>query len=724
MEGVFEKNEKFQNFIVSNKNKILKVNEEVVLYKEFQDSRVIHSILEEQKDDKNISDSSGTNSVSEDESEIGWNDFAKNTKFGILMGFIKEFDETLAEIKLKNILRFVLVKKHLHGKLLDSIPEYRILEKKKILIVYKIFKSFTEYESCDSSLKVNYDILKVNDVFVQTIILEILLLVILSIFSKQLAYKTLKLILKSEYKDNIEIQTNLSFQLKMIINIDILYLIGLYFELYLFLQDMKAEQNLFTDCVENHLENSKNYSNFNSVSFEKRKLSLVENNLKNKIKKNPNINIICSKLSPQLNNNLEIDEVFCRVNEIIKRNSESSKIFIKSDISSITTRKIFINSNIINFIEKDLKCFDKIMNITQHVQDFLIIKNYDRKIIQSSYYEYKIFLEIRNYLFENLNKFPETNKIFNGHSNKAYYEHRIQKLNYDYYLGDNKTKGSNLLYKEMIVKVKKRQDLRCKIKNEIFSKELKEESSLGVSNSTENISKVSPIIKSMKNFGKINFDKNSKDYNESGKSCIRGSIIKVVPLNFLANLLPHKLNQESYGSSPNLLSPCKQKNNLFNEIDSQEIKYDASQTKNTFLTESNYLGPEKIMFPSNNIKNIERENFNDGMFNKKSKIKINKKIFNTNKVDINDTNIPKCAQYYNSAIKIQELFKFRTRNQYLTPRSDRNHPGGIIYLKTEAESSTNSTSSLYITPLPNLTPKIIAKKTSFNNIGEYILKSK
>ena len=88
-------------------------------------------------------------------SECGWNALAKNSKFALFLGFIKEFDKSLTEIKLKNILKFLLVKKKMHGKLLGSLPEYLVLEKKKILIVYKIFKSFTEYESPDIPIKVN-----------------------------------------------------------------------------------------------------------------------------------------------------------------------------------------------------------------------------------------------------------------------------------------------------------------------------------------------------------------------------------------------------------------------------------------------------------------------------------------------------------------------------------------------------------------------------------------
>jgi hypothetical protein len=721
MEGVFEKNEKYNNFIFSNKNKILKVNEEVVLFKDCEDNRGINNILEEKEEEKNMSDNSGSRSMSDSDTDNGWNVFAKNTKFGILMGFIKEFEKTLTEIKLKNILRFVLIKKNMHGKLLDSIPEYRILEKKKILIVYKIYKSFTEYESRDASRKVNYDILRVNDVFVQTIIVEILLLVILSIFNKQLAYRSLKLIIKSEYKENIEMQTKLSYHLKMILNMDILYLVGLYFDLYLHLQEMKVETNIIDGYDETHLGHNREYSNLNTVSFEKRKFSVVENKITNKINKYSNIN--SSTLTPELHDNLEMDEVFSKVNEIIKRNSESSKIFLKCDTSTIITRKNFINTNIINFIEKDLKNFKKVMNITQHVHDFLIIKKYDSQIMQNSYYEYKIFLEIRNYLFENMNKIPEMNQIFYGHSNKAYYEHRIQKLNYDYYLGDNKIKGSNLLYKEMIVKVKKRHEKKEKNKEDVSYGRLKEsESSRGISHSMDSISQVSPIIKSMKNFGKFNLEKPSKEYYETGKGNIRASVINIEPTKFLANLLPYKSTEESNGSSPKLSNPSKENINLVKDTDILTIKYNPSETKNTFLTESYYPSPEKQAPSAFNIEIMARENFFDAMLNKKNKLKINKKLINTNKVDINDANIPKSPQNFNCT-KLQELFKCRTRNQYLTPKNDRNHPGSIIYLKNETEGSVDSTRSLFITPLPHLTPKVKLKK-NINNNGEFIMKSK
>jgi hypothetical protein len=410
IDGVFD-HEKYLDFIYNSTNKILKSNKDIILLKDKTKFQLTQS-----PDDTDSNDSDDSSFLS---SSVDASLNFENCKFDILTNFLTDFEKSITNLKLKHILQFGLVNINLQARILESIPEYHELEKKKILTVFRIYNSFYDYNLEISTkiqnAKLDFSVLKLSDPFLQKIILEILLLFMLSIFNRDLAYHTLKFILNIE--TDITDTSNLSDTLKLILECEVVYLLGLYFDLYLHLTQ---------------------------------------------------------KLLQEKENDLEFNIIFQQINKLSSKNLANSKIFSKTDENSITSRKNFINLNFINFFDKELASFEKIVTITQHVHDFLINKKIDKYLIQYSFYYYRIFLEIRSYFFEYINKSEieegRVGVIFNGHTDKEYYNYRIKKLDYDCYFKDTREKQSNLLYKDKKGKLKIKDELKNSLKKIILPK--------------------------------------------------------------------------------------------------------------------------------------------------------------------------------------------------------------------------------------------------------------
>lgn len=406
IEGNYENSDKISDFLNNSSNKILKCNDEVIFFKDKKRCQI-----------GTIQDDSLCSANDSDSSFLEENCDFSNQKFKILTNFLKDFEKELHKIKINNIKLFGATRSKFKSKIFDNIPEYYLLEKKKILCLYKIYDSFSEYKidnnsilskttgSLDQTLKntkqIDFSILKSENPFLQKIIIEIILLRILCIFNNDLAYQVLKYILN--FNDERIEDENLCSSLKLILEIEVIYLLGLFL----------------------HLS-----SHYNEISRHK---------------------------NPQECKELEMNELFINVNKLSQKYVENIKLFSKNELelTSLITRKNFINLNLINFYSKELNNINKIMSITQHVYDYIISKSIERDLSKVSFNSYKFFLEIRNFFFEFINKSDDLeNKgmIFNSISDKEYFKYKLKKLNYDIHFKDSKNKQYNLSYKGKGVK--------------------------------------------------------------------------------------------------------------------------------------------------------------------------------------------------------------------------------------------------------------------------------
>lgn len=403
IEGSIDQDRYF-DFIYNSTNKILKSNDKIILLKDKTKFKLTHT--KEDSDSRDSDDSDDSCSFS---SSVNASLNFENCKFDILTNFLSDFEKGITNIRLKNILQFSLVNVNLQPKILESIPEYHELEKKKILTVFKIFNSFRDYNleipNKLNNTKLNFNILKLSDAFLQKIILEIFLLFILGIFNIDLTFHSINFILNID-KD-ITDNNRFSDNLRLILACEVVYLLGFYYDMYLHLTQ---------------------------------------------------------KLSHEKDNDIDFNQIFQHVNKLSSRNIANSNFFSKSEENSIISRKNFINLNFIVFFENELQTFEKIVTITQHIHDFLINKKIDKYLIKNSLYYYRIFLEIRSYFFEHINKSDIEEgvggAIFNGHTDKEYYNYRIKKLDYDCYFKDTKEKQSSLLYKDKKGKINIKYELK------------------------------------------------------------------------------------------------------------------------------------------------------------------------------------------------------------------------------------------------------------------------
>ena len=321
---------------------------------------------------------------------------------------------------------------------LETNESYVRLERKKIVELFKIWNSFlilhknkqniltnddhlqNNNESNEKSEIIshyfNFDILKVNDTFIQSIILNVLLLHLLSIFHKDLTFHILKLILKDllmSNKEDSKQMDRISFHLRNILDTELPYLLGFYFELY--------DEYVVMSSLK---------------SMEMKEKQMVQNNHSN----NRQLESI---------KKLEMSKLILNVNALINNHKEYSKFYL-SDFH-FDLRKTHINNFLIKNIDKDLDIFDTVLNLTQEIYDYIIMRKFNHELIKSCTFHFKIFLEIRINFFEHINKLsPDSNKLYSTLSDRKFNEYRSKNLsNSLYFMSNPNTKINGLNHKTL-----------------------------------------------------------------------------------------------------------------------------------------------------------------------------------------------------------------------------------------------------------------------------------
>jgi hypothetical protein len=372
------------------------------------------------KDKKKFSTSELMNQNNE-EVEHNYNFISTSEKFEMLKNYFKELELFVHQLKIKffqrqfvdSLSKGIIQSIKVNMKLFQGMSEFDALEKKKILILFKIFKSFGEYENSTlfklsnnnknsntkfdqnrvirtflTKKKIKYEILKTNKYPVQKLIIEVLILYILSVLSKEIAFKTLLILIEAN-PDN-------SSHLKSILEIELVFLLGLFSDLYSNLLKLKIE-NITDDDI----------------------------------------------------SQLEMTPLFLNINLLKHKHLENSKIFIYQELSSIGERKKFIKNNMIQFFKDDLKIYDYVINVTQHVYDYLIIGKIKKNLLLNSTFQFRIFLEIRNVFFEYLNSMSG-GEVISVLSERQYFDYSTIKINYDTYFMSNHKKNKLSMLKNII----------------------------------------------------------------------------------------------------------------------------------------------------------------------------------------------------------------------------------------------------------------------------------
>jgi hypothetical protein len=372
------------------------------------------------KDKKKFSTSELMNQNNE-EVEHNYNFISTSEKFEMLKNYFKELELFVHQLKIKffqrqfvdSLSKGIIQSIKVNMKLFQGMSEFDALEKKKILILFKIFKSFGEYENSTlfklsnknknsntkfdqnrvirtflTKKKIKYEILKTNKYPVQKLIIEVLILYILSVLSKEIAFRTLLILIEAN-PDN-------SSHLKSILEIELVFLLGLFSDLYSNLLKLKIE-NITDDDI----------------------------------------------------SQLEMTPLFLNINLLKHKHLENSKIFIYQELSSIGERKKFIKNNMIQFFKDDLKIYDYVINVTQHVYDYLIIGKIKKNLLLNSTFQFRIFLEIRNVFFEYLNSMSG-GEVISVLSERQYFDYSTIKINYDTYFMSNHKKNKLSMLKNII----------------------------------------------------------------------------------------------------------------------------------------------------------------------------------------------------------------------------------------------------------------------------------
>lgn len=408
LDGEYDK-EKYNEFLYNSSNKILMSNDEIILFKDkkkFSSSELMNQNIEEVQHNYNF--------------------ISNSEKLEILTSYFKELELFVDQLKIKffqqqfidSLSKGVIQSIKINYKLFQGMSEFDDLEKKKILILFKIYKSFGEYDNstlfklCDnkkisSSIrsepdkhnslifqnnKIKFEILKTNNYQVQKLIIEVLILYILSIFSKEIALRTLLNFIESN-------PHNFS-HLKSILDIKLVFLLG-------FLSDL--------------------YSNLLKLKIDIQ----IEDNI----------------------SQLEMTPLYLNVNFLKDKHRENSKIFIYQELSSIGERKKFIKNNMIQFFKEELKIYDFVINLTQHVYDYLIKGQVKKKMLINCTFQFSIFSEIRSVFFEYLNHMSG-GELISALSERQYLEYSTVKFNYDAYFIRNQNKNKISTLKNIIGNVK------------------------------------------------------------------------------------------------------------------------------------------------------------------------------------------------------------------------------------------------------------------------------
>jgi hypothetical protein len=675
--------EKFLDFVYYTKNKILMANEQILLLKD--KTKIIH--LPPSDEDKiNV-----INNFQLSPTTIHYlSDIITNSEnFLMLSSFCKEFDEIIAQIKLKNILHYGLGNSKLQSKIIEKSPEYIEIEKKKILIVFKIFKSFSKYfiNSIDSkikynnfdkngkfitieknvkiknknnssvlddkdlkhlksidydekeNIKLNFDVLKINeakDYKIQIIILESLLLFLLGILNKSLTYRIWKNALKVNSDDFFAINN-----LKNILDNKIIFQAGLYYDLILNLR------------------------------------KLIEINSKN-------LNLTYSSECNKYLKDLELNSIFENINCLTDKHFEHLQIYINvnSPFPSIFSRRNFVKSNLKRFLEENLDIFENILRVTQNVHDFLIMKKMPKNLMTFASHSYRTFLELRNVFFEAMDNISG-GILLNGLSERDLYNYEAIKMNYDcYFLNASRKNKHSLLHKNRV------KDEELKRIAKIFPRKKERKENYSENNSLS--------------INKSKLEKLTKSLEVNPKSIIEEKNMNLKNLKFSLKNLCEK-NKKSFLQEKGFYMT--------------ELLQKANNVEHTNLITENKVyidtSPYSDALTSRSPKNINNEH---QPINIKKKNNM-KELKNSHQIDINqetECHLPDIVlsnSHLNSNNEV--LFKIRTKNKFLNTNKSmsRNYIKSVPKLsftigRNTSISGVNSISSsiLLITPL-NFTEK-------------------
>ena len=139
----------------------------------------------------------------------------------------------------------------------------------------------------------------------------------------------------------------------------------------------------------------------------------------------------------------KINKFIFYFNEIELKSQEFKNNF-NPDIT-FDVRKISLFSYI-KYLDNNLKIFDNILVINQHMYDFILLNKIENEVIDHDHFGYRVFLEFRNFLFEYKDKKINSpdKKIFKSLADKQLIEHSSRNLgNKFYFLKQNQINNLN-----------------------------------------------------------------------------------------------------------------------------------------------------------------------------------------------------------------------------------------------------------------------------------------
>jgi hypothetical protein len=321
----------------------------------------------------------------------------ENKKSIILKNFFENFNKEMRTLR-ENTFK--------SGSSLDSMYENSILlnlEKKKLMTLKNVYESIIvllkdqnnllyleSYSKMNSKVEhskiakkfLNLSILKVKEFSTQIIILVILVLHILQLVGKELAVSILKYILNTF---SITFQIINSDDIKSIMEMDIDLLLGLYFEMY------DQLRQLF-----NKNSDSKKVFNIDKLRFE----DLIET--------------------------LEMLNLILNANVLKTNRIEAFKIY---DISKdLEKRKSYINVTLIKLIDEKIKNFDTVLKIVQYLSDYILHNKIDKILLKENLFQYRVFIEIKELMYNYLNRKSKDNNIYKTLVDRKYTDHVYKRL--------------------------------------------------------------------------------------------------------------------------------------------------------------------------------------------------------------------------------------------------------------------------------------------------------
>lgn len=301
-----------------------------------------------------------------------------NDKLKSLIKFFETFNREMNDFLTRplNLLNNI--------QLIQENEFYYKIEKRKLITLSKIYQSFLDIhdeksannidtssyfsplEKDEKMIYINFHFLKLNDIFLQIVILCILILYILKILGKELTTELFKYIFKNYMHD----KTSKLNEIKILLELDLDTLVGIYFDTYDNLNILIHK----TNC-----------------SYEK---------------------------YMEILRNLEMHKIIIKCN-ILKFNAANA-VKIYDNKNELENRKNLINTLIVKFLDENLKIFEEMLNVVQYLFDFIMFNKIDQVFLKENAFSYRVLIEIRQCLFNYLNKKTKQNLIFNSLTDRKY----------------------------------------------------------------------------------------------------------------------------------------------------------------------------------------------------------------------------------------------------------------------------------------------------------------